>query len=157
MLAKVHRGTAHDGVAAWESMLKAAKLESASKWLIAGALATQEIEPAMNIKAIEPDLNPTRVFSSDKTLACVAQGIGLASCHNHDQKKILVVELDTSSVKTTCSQSSTAEKHVGVQLTPFYDCFLEAMKKRAPMDSCISCRCFMDYACLFDGQKMEHL
>ena len=101
MLAKVHRGTAHDGVAAWKSMLKAAKLESASKWLIAGALATQEIELAMNIKAIEPDLNPTRVLSSDKTLACVTQGIGLASCRNHDQNRILVVELDTSSVKTT--------------------------------------------------------
>ena len=72
-------------------MLKVVIRESASKWLITGFLATQEIELAISMRQIKPDLNPTRVFSSDKTLACVAQGIDLASCQNHDEKQNLVV------------------------------------------------------------------
>ena len=128
MLTTLHSCTAHERVAAWASMLKVVNRESASKWLITGFLATQEIELAINIRQIKPDLNPTRVFSSDKTLACVAQGIDLASCQNHDEKQNLVVEVDNSGVDTTCSESNVKEEHAQVQLTPFYDCFVKVMK-----------------------------
>ena len=157
MLTTLHSCTAHERVAAWASMLKVVNRESASKWLITGFLATQEIELAINIKAIKPDLNPTRVFSSDKTLACVAQGIDLASCQNHDEKQNLVVEVDTSGVNTTCSESNVKEEHAQVQLTPFYDCFVKVMKNTK--DDGIQHLVPLLYGPRrrFDGQKMAPL
>ena len=123
ILTKVHRGTAqsghqlqaHDRVTLWKSMLDRVS-RGGSKWLIGGSLATGVVQLAVNIKEFnqdlnrerQRDLNPTRTFSSDKTLACVAQGIHLASAVNHDAKQILVVELD-SNVQTTCSESSVPQ------------------------------------------------
>ena len=68
--------------------------EAVSKWIITGSLATQEVQLAVNIKANGRELDPTRVFSADKAIACVAQGIDLTSCQNHDKKQVLVIEID---------------------------------------------------------------
>ena len=142
ILTKFHLGTAasghqfdaHDRTAAWESMLKIVSRESASKWLITGSLATHDVQLAVNIKEAKRGLNPTRVFSRDKIIACVAQGIDVASCHNHDQDQILVVELDAISsesipaqVEIISSESDAEEDNTKVQLTTFYDCVMKAM------------------------------
>ena len=133
ILTKFHHGTAkyghqfeaHDRTIAWKTMLEVAGLESSNKWLITGSLATQEVQLAMNIKENHCDLNPTKLFSSDKTITCVAQGIGLASCLNHIKKQILTVELDTRSSKS-CDEDEGVHEHV----TAFYDCIVKAMPKR---------------------------
>ena len=130
-----------------KSMLNAVSRNS--KWLITGSLATQELQLAMNIKATQRKLNPTRVFSSDKTLACVAHGLDLSSCQNHDEKQFLVVEVDgskgetqpwqenekkdqSSGVHTTCSGSNGEENDIQVERSrttkrvTCYDCFMRA-------------------------------
>ena len=102
LLTKFHRGTAqsgesfqaHDRTTAWESMLNILRRETASKWMITGSLATQEVQLAVNIRATGTELDPTRIFSADKAIACVAQGIAFASCQNHDKKQVLAIEID---------------------------------------------------------------
>ena len=71
IVTKFHQGTAASGhqfqaqdrKAAWESMLNTISRESTNKWLIAGALATQEVQLAINLKVTKINWNPTRVFS----------------------------------------------------------------------------------------------
>ena len=63
ILTRFHRATAHSGyqfqdhdrVTAVDSTLKLVSRESASKWMIAGALATQDLQLAMSITAAVRD------------------------------------------------------------------------------------------------------
>ena len=59
--------------------------EAARKWMIAGALATHEVQLAQIIKTHMTRWDPTRIF-------CVAHGFDLASCQNRDEKQTLVVD-----------------------------------------------------------------
>ena len=153
LLTKFHRGTAqsgqsfqaHDRATAWESMLNILRRETASKWMITGSLATQEVQLAVNIKATGSELDPTRVFSADKAIACVAQGIDLASCQNHDKKQVLVIEIDRGEPSSASCQNQdlvTEEPDSAkegeqnhheaqrnkLQLTAFSDCFVKALR-----------------------------
>ena len=51
------------------------------------ALGTHEVQLAHITKTHMTGWDPTRVFSSDKTIACVAHGFDLASCQNHDENE----------------------------------------------------------------------
>ena len=66
--------------------------ETAHKWMIAGALETHEVQLAHITKTHMTGGDPTRVFSSDNTIACVAHAFDLASCQNHDENQSLVVD-----------------------------------------------------------------
>ena len=86
----------------------------------------------MNIRAAGSELDPTRVFSADKAIACVAQGIALASCQNHDKKQVLVIEIDRgepdSAKEGEQNHREAQRKQSTAQLTSFYDCFVRALR-----------------------------
>ena len=74
-------------------MLDIMRRETARKWMIAGALATHEVQLAQITKTHMTGWDPTRLCSLDKTIACVAHGFDLASCQNHDENQALVVDV----------------------------------------------------------------
>ena len=93
LLTKFRQGTAqskqplhaHERFLPWKSMMDIVRRETARKWMIAGALETHEVQLAYITKTHMTGWDPTSVFSSDKTIACVAHGFDLASCQNHDE------------------------------------------------------------------------
>ena len=74
-------------------MLDIVRRETARKWMIACALATHQVLLAQITKTHMSVWDSTRVFSSDKTIACVAHGFDLASCQNHNENQALVVDV----------------------------------------------------------------
>ena len=125
---------------AWKAMLDVICEEGMSKWMIAGSLATHEIQLAVNLNQTKNSVNPTSVFSRDKVVACVAQGVHLESCENHDVKQVLVLEIEGkrmsdqeeaqgSGENTHAAQEIHERQGDKLRLTSFYDCFTRAVKQ----------------------------
>ena len=101
LLTKFHQGTttsehssnAHYRTTTWNAMMDIVRRRNAQKWMITGSLATSFLQLVMHMNLHQRDLNPTRVFSSNGILSCVAQGIELASCANHDHQQVIVLDM----------------------------------------------------------------
>ena len=74
-------------------MMDIVRRKSARKWMIAGVLETHEVQLAHITKTNMTGGDPTRVFSRDKTIACVAHGFDLATCQNRNENQALVVDV----------------------------------------------------------------
>ena len=58
-------------------MLEIVRGDSAYKWMIAGCLATHDVRLGQDLKSLS-NMDVAKVFSSDKTITCVADGFDLA-------------------------------------------------------------------------------
>jgi len=120
VITKFHQGTTESGCqfddqirqSAWKCLLNLVNEANTNKWMITGSLATEKLHFAMSLSHVNPLLNPKSLFSRDKTISCVAQGVELAECHNHDKRQILVVTLNGKNLKNNKEERSLNQHSV---------------------------------------------
>lgn len=76
---------------AWRRMLEL--VQDNPQWIIAGALAVNEIQLAQQLKEQNCELDLCRLLSADKAITCLTCGIQPSTCESHHMKQSLIIDV----------------------------------------------------------------
>jgi hypothetical protein len=116
-----------------EALIGRAHTQSPGKWLVAGRLENP-LEPwtmKKILQCVDDDINPCRLFSRNRMLGCMAEGVDLAECQSQQDAAVLILEMEWISEDISGTSSSRVTTTGGetsiVRLLPYYDCFMRAI------------------------------
>ena len=136
LLTKFHQGTqaaghafdAHVRFEVWRRMLHI--VHDSPTWIIAGTLASNEMQLAQRLKEHRCNFNPSRILSEDKVIACLTMGVTPSTCRNHHMKQLVIIDVPEDTMPEDFMPDDTVPPRVDgrpLSLRSYQDLLLTAM------------------------------